>query len=165
MKKVLPILVIGWLVLLLVGITACGQPQKPVAPVEGAAAPEFSGTALNGETISLRELRGNPAVVTFWRSESPPALRELGILQELRAEKGDALGIISVNVKEDKARVEVLAKERKLTYPVILDPKLNLANLYKIDLMPTTFILDGSGIILKRANGGLTKQEILDVLK
>ncbi|MCL5935586.1 MAG: redoxin domain-containing protein [Firmicutes bacterium] len=164
-RKILPskLLLLALLVVVLAG---CGEKPRTVAPVEGAQAPDFSGPALNGKTIALKDLRGKQAVLSFWRTDSPPGIRELNALTELQEEKGDKVEILTVNVGEDKTQVDIFIKEKKLALPVILDDgKTTIAKLYRIDYIPTTFILDEQGVILKKVNGGMVKSEVDNVLK
>ena len=38
----------------------------PVAPVKGALAPDFTLTDLNGDEVSLGNLRGQAVLINFW---------------------------------------------------------------------------------------------------
>ena len=41
-------------------------PSLPIAPVPGAQAPDFTLTDLNGDEVSLGELRGQVVLLNFW---------------------------------------------------------------------------------------------------
>jgi len=49
--------------------TACGQPP---APQMGFAAPDFTLETLDGQSVTLSDLRGQAVVVNFWASWCPP---------------------------------------------------------------------------------------------
>ena len=46
--------------------TATPTADLPIAPVEGARAPDFTLTDLNGDEVSLSNLRGQPLLLNFW---------------------------------------------------------------------------------------------------
>jgi hypothetical protein len=47
-------------------VTATPVADLPVAPVPGARAPDFTLTDLNGNEVSLGDLRGQAVLVNFW---------------------------------------------------------------------------------------------------
>ncbi|HEX3032311.1 MAG TPA: TlpA disulfide reductase family protein [Bacillota bacterium] len=167
MKKRTAIYLLVFLLLLLLLVIAGQRFNQPVvAPVEGAKAPPISGRTVEGTDISLSDFNGRRVIITFWQTQSPPSLRELENLTALKRANGDKLGIITINEKGQQADIYSFVKNKKLLTPVVLDDaKYSLANLYKVDYMPTTFILDRHGIIVKKANGGMTAAEMLEYLK
>ena len=42
------------------------MPSLPIAPVPGAQAPDFTLTDLNGDEVTLGELRGQVVLLNFW---------------------------------------------------------------------------------------------------
>ena len=46
--------------------TATPTADLPIAPVMGARAPDFTLTDLNGDEMSLSNLRGQPLLLNFW---------------------------------------------------------------------------------------------------
>lgn len=75
MTRTLRWLLIVVLAALLVVLSACSgsamqNPSEtgdlPVAPVEGARAPELTLSDLDGEEIALSELRGKVILLNFW---------------------------------------------------------------------------------------------------
>lgn len=140
--------------------------QPLVGPVEGAKAPPISGNTIEGSNLSLADFSGRRVIITFWQTESQPSIRELETLTALKQANGNNLGIITINEKGTRQLVYTFVKDKKLLTDVIIDDKKHaLANLYKVDYMPTTFILDRHGIIVKKSNGGMTADEMLKYLK
>src|SRR5258708_20795773 len=43
------------------------------APVEGAPAPDFSLKSLDGQQVTLSQLKGHPILINFWPNWCPPA--------------------------------------------------------------------------------------------
>jgi len=120
---------------------------KP-APRRGAPAPEFTLTALNGETYSLSELQGKTVIVNFWATWCAPCREEMPDLQEIHDEYADeGLVILAVNANEPPATVQGFVDEYDITFPVLLDPGRAVSALYEVQAYPSTFFVDGDGRI------------------
>ena len=72
-----------------------------IGPDERAAAPEFSGTLLDGGDFDSTELDGGIAVLNFWGSWCAPCRVESPEFQEVYAEVRDrGVRFLGVNVKD-----------------------------------------------------------------
>ena len=70
----------------------------------------------------------------------------------------------AVNLQEDAAPVQKFMQERKADLPVVLDTKGAAATLYGVRAIPTTVVVDKEGKIAFRKTGGVTKEELEDVI-
>ena len=59
------------------------DPSLPIAPEIGAIAPNFSLTTVNGEQISLHDLRGKTVLVNYWVTWCVPCIEEMPILEKI----------------------------------------------------------------------------------
>lgn len=160
------LLLAGLSIFLLIVLAGCGNKPRNIAPVVGSQAPDFSGTTLDGKTVTLKDLEGKQTILCFWWAESPAATRELTTLNELKAEQGSKVEVLTINAGDDQLTVDTLFKEKKYSLPVILDDKkVTIVKLYRIDIMPTTFLLDKQGLILKKFTGGTEKSELISALE
>ena len=139
-------------------------------------APDFALRVLNEApgTLRLSEQRGGPVLLNFWATWCPPCRRELALLQGESGKLRDA-GIkvlaVSVDRPAQSAAASALAAELGLSYPVLLaDSKT--AETYSIlaerlfdrrrELaIPTSFLLDGEGRILKVFRGAVAPGQVL----
>ena len=66
------LLAVGMSAVLALGVAACGSDEPAQAQGGGqdevAAAPDFSGTTLDGEEVSLGGFGGKPTILVFWAS-------------------------------------------------------------------------------------------------
>lgn len=127
---------------------ADAQPAtRPAEPAVGHPAPDFALTTLDGAQFSLSELRGTPVVLNFWATWCGPCQRELPAMQAA-AERYDGLVVIAgVDQGEDAGTVQPFVDELQLTFPIPMDAEQDVGQRYNIKGLPTTFFIDGEGII------------------
>lgn len=114
-------------------------------------APDFSLTTLEGQRVSLSEMRGRVVFVDFWASWCPPCKKEFPELVRLTSEY-DPSRFVTMAVSEDKMRSNV---ERFVSaYPdlpenfhVLLDSRSDAVKKYSVLAMPTSFIIDAGGVV------------------
>lgn len=109
--------------------------------------------ALDGKPTTLATHTGKSAtVIVFTSFDCPVATSYLAQLDEfakLHAAKG--VGVVLVCPTDDKRdAVAKAAAGFKLTVPVLLDPKKELAGLLKAEITPEAFVLDTEGKVLYR---------------
>lgn len=116
--------------------------------VVGSVAPDFTLKSLSGENIRLAEQRGKTVLVTFWASWCSPCRIELPHFQKLQQDLGENnVTVLAVSADSRLDDVSRFAKELSLTVPMLFDPGLDVNQLYRVRAMPTTFIIDSSGVI------------------
>ncbi len=127
---------------------ACAKPPPPSLPSSlfGAPAPAFERAALDGRRVSSEALRGDVLVVEFFASYCEPCKRSLPALVKL-AERDPSLQIVAVGEDERRDRTATMAAEYGLTMPVIHDRGNVLAARFRIDGLPSTFVIDGEGAL------------------
>ena len=63
------------------------------------------------------------------------------------------------NVEPDAHNADAWLKQTPVSYPVLLDPKSQVSQLYQVQAMPTTVIVDRKGIVRFVHNGYLPGDE------
>lgn len=147
-------------VALAVASTACGgESQGPKSAVEASAegsghaevgkpAPDLSIRTLNGKgTISLASLAGKTVIVDFWATWCGPCKKSFPKLEEMQRQLGDGVVIVGVSVDDDDSGVLDFAKENGATFPIGWDEGHAIASRWKVSTMPTSFIVDGAGVV------------------
>lgn len=113
---------------------------------EYSDAPDFSLEDIDGNVINLEELlTEGPVFMSFWALWCTMCIRELDALRPYYDEF-DSLNITFLAISQDKARsipqVKPFAKSHKWAYIVILDPENVMRDLYHVQAMPTSFIIN-----------------------
>jgi len=120
-------------------------------------APDFILKDMDGEQHSLKQYRGKVVVINFWATWCPPCIREMPSLQKLyETFKSKSLVVLAINQWEDEDRVfEFMGRLNPApTFPVLFDSESKLSDLYKVQGLPSTYIINKQGKIVYRAKGG-----------
>ena len=139
--------------------SAVGAPMSSSpSPREGFLAPDFTLDTLDGNKVTLSELRGKVIVVNFWATWCLPCREETPAFEKAYERyKDSGMVILGVNLtdQDSVSNVESFVQEFKLTYPILLDRDGSVSNtLYQIRGLPTTFFVNREGIIRTVVVGG-----------
>ena len=126
----------------------------------GDAAPAFQATDLAGATVALDDFRGRVIVVNFWATWCPPCRVELPELDAYQAEMGGQVVVLGVDTGEPPATVEPFVGQHGLRFPILLDGDGAIAAAYGVVGLPTSLIVDRSGVVRERVTGPMTRDTL-----
>ncbi|MBI3562782.1 MAG: TlpA family protein disulfide reductase [Gammaproteobacteria bacterium] len=114
----------------------------------GQPAPDFALPNIDGKNIRLKELRGQVVLINYWASWCGPCRQEMPLLNDIY-KKYNKLGfvILGVNVEQDSNKAKGYLRDVPVSFPILYDMQNQLSKLYNINAMPTTVIVDRSGMI------------------
>ena len=129
----------------------CSANWNPVRiPEIDNPAPAFQLDDLDGQSVSLSGFRGRPVLVNFWATWCPPCRSEMPVLQEISTGKKwaeEGLVVLAIDIGESPSTARDYVRENGLTFPVLLDVAQDVFLRYYARAIPTTFFIDGEGII------------------
>jgi peroxiredoxin len=115
-------------------------------PTSGEQSPDFTLKSRDGGNIKLSEQRGNIVLVNFWASWCGPCREELPAFEKLYQEYQDlGVEILAVNVDSEAEKANVLLDDIEVSFPVLFDTSGEVSQLYDVNAMPTTVLVDRDG--------------------
>ncbi len=137
--------------------TSSGFLNSP-SPEVGSPAPDFTAQTLQGESVSLSDLRGQVVLINFWATWCAPCRVEMPAIQA-RYNRG-GFTVLAVDFDESAELVQAFVDDLELSFPVLLDPGGEIQNLYRVRGYPTSFFVDAEGIIRVFHIGDMSEAEI-----
>ncbi len=129
-------------------------------PQVGAPAPDFHLTTLEGRPVSLADYRGKILVINTWATWCPPCREETPDLiagAKHLAGAGD-VAFLGVDSTEEAPIVRAFVASKQLPYPQAIDGDKTFAKAYDIRAFPTTYVIDGTGVVRARYVGNISPQ-------
>jgi peroxiredoxin len=137
--------------------------QRPPSPQAGFPAPEFALVGMDGQTVRLADLKGQPVVLNFWATWCPPCQAEMPALQALTdAYAGRGVTVLGVNQAEGADQVRGFLQSKGIDFPVVLDADAGVSQAYRVRSLPTTFFIDREGVIDEIVIGGPLSRALLE---
>jgi len=116
--------------------------------LKGKDAPDFTLTDVDGNTVTLSELKGKVVFLDFWATWCPPCRESLPHTQALSqhemAKSGD-LVVLAVNAREEVDKVKKFMQDNSYSFRVVLDTNGEVLNRYKVQGIPTFVLIDRGG--------------------
>ena len=119
-------------------------------------APPLPRNALAGTPVTLTLLGGRPALIDFFASWCGPCSTEASAVERAaRALRGRA-HVAAVDWSDSPRYALQFITHHGWTFPVLSDPNGVTGNAYGIEGLPTAFVLDARGRVVKRLLGPQT---------
>lgn len=138
-------------------LVALGTAGPALAGVEvGDRAPELvQAKDGRGKRVKLKAYQGKVVVLTFGASWCKPCKKELPAWDKLaRQYKGKKVVFLAVNIDKELGKGQAFMKEARLgAMQAAYEPDGATVESYEPPTMPTTYVIDGRGIVRFRHEG------------
>ncbi len=140
-------------------VSASSVVDIPVGLSVGYRAPELEFPSPDGKKLSLSSLRGKIVLIDFWASWCPPCRIEnpnlVNVFNSYKDKKfnnGDGFTIYSVSLDQDRSKWIDAIKSDNLSWKNHVSDLKGWqavpAAMYQIRAIPSSFLIDGEGIII-----------------
>lgn len=107
----------------------------PLGNMAQAATPE----------LDIASLKGRVVYIDFWASWCGPCRQSFPWMKAMQAKYGKDLAIIAINVDQEKKKADDFLAEFQPAFSVLFDPAGTLASQFKVQTMPSSYMLDHTG--------------------
>lgn len=129
-------------------------PLKLFALETEAYAPDFNVITENSHYITLSQFQGNVVYLDFWASWCSPCKKSLPWMDKIQkkyAQQG--LVILALNLDTKKKDANKLLASKDYSFQVAYDPKGETAEMYSLNTMPSSYLIDRNGKLKKVFKG------------
>jgi peroxiredoxin len=123
------------------------QPARAVDA--GQPAPQFALASLSGEgNVSIGAHRGKVVYVDFWASWCAPCLKAVPALEKLRKEfPASDFQVLAINLDREPEKARKFLEDHPVGYPSASDPAGKLPEMFGLETMPTSYLIDRKGVV------------------
>ncbi|MFZ0958412.1 MAG: redoxin domain-containing protein [Candidatus Sulfotelmatobacter sp.] len=113
-------------------------------------APPFAITTLDGQRISMDDLKGKVVLIDFWATWCAPCREALPHMREIAKKfEGQPLVVLSVSLDSDERRWKDFVAKNGMTWSQCRDGGFTgeVAKLFGVEAIPHTFTIDADGVL------------------
>ncbi len=141
--------------------SAPAQIQSSIPGKVEFPAPELTLTDVQGQTVSLADYRGQWVLVNNWATWCPPCRAEMPELNAYyEAHKDEDFVLIGISSGDTQAQIEEFIQVYGLSFPMWQDPTSASLSAFRMDYLPSSFVIDPSGTVRLAWTGAITLQTL-----
>jgi cytochrome c biogenesis protein CcmG, thiol:disulfide interchange protein DsbE len=147
---------LGWLPLIAAPLLAgaCAEQPRTYRPLAaGDEAPAFGAPDLEGDSLTLKNLRGQAVLLNVWATWCPPCREEMPHLQQLHemyGERGLRVVGVSVDTRGSESAIHQFLADAGVTFTILHDAADVVSREFRTIGVPETFLIDPEGVIRRR---------------
>lgn len=119
---------------------------------------------LNGNKLPVIQ-QGKITIINFWATWCPGCREEMPELDRFVAKHGKNVGFYAINLQETPEKVKAFMEKNQYKIPVLLDHDGAVGRKFQVNVIPTTIVIDKTGIIKYRHAGNVTVADLEAVLQ
>ena len=140
----------------------CAPDAAPPRVAIGEPAPRYATATLAGDSTSTSALAGKVVLLNIWATWCAPCRDEIPYLESLyerhRAQGLEVVGV-SVDARGQESAIKDFAQAFRMTYPIWRDPDERVQSLYMALGVPSTYLIDRTGILRWRRLGTIRESD------
>jgi thiol-disulfide isomerase/thioredoxin len=126
----------------------------------GAPAQSFTVPRTDGRSDALANYRGHVVLLNLWATWCPPCRQEMPDLERFaRAEAGKVI-VLGVDQGESAAVAAAFARDRGVTFPILVDESQQYGRTYAAVGLPTSIVVGRDGRVVRGIDGAMTLDQM-----
>lgn len=119
--------------------------------------PNVSFVDTQGGSIQLKQFKGKVVLVSLWATWCSPCIKEIPQMEAIRQTNlENNLVVVPISIDKESDQVAPFLKRHGLShYQTWLDPQMNIDKIMPADVVPATYVFDGSGNLVGFLRGYL----------
>lgn len=127
---------------------------------------DFTLNKLDGEPLTLSDYKGiKPVVLDFFATWCPNCRRDMPRLSKLYEEYGDQIEVIGINLQERKSTVEKYISSTNILFPIVLDPRSEVARQFGVQYTNFHVLISKEGVIVGTVPGDINESQLLSLIQ
>ena len=123
--------------------------------------PDVRLTDLQGHPVAFSDYKGQVILYNAWATWCPPCKEEMPTLEAYyKAHQQNGFVVIAIEDGEPVKDVAAYAKEMSLTFPIWPDLKWVATNAFRINNLPTSYVIDRNGVVRLKWYGSITREKL-----
>ena len=144
----------GFLWVLILAALACNREPGGFQPLAaGDPVPDFAAPVIDGDSLHLSSLEGQPVLLNVWATWCPPCREEMPALQALHEELGPrGLRVVGVSVdsRGSEETIRRFLEEGGYTFTILHDASDAVSRQFRTIGVPESFLIDAEGRVVRR---------------
>jgi cytochrome c biogenesis protein CcmG/thiol:disulfide interchange protein DsbE len=117
----------------------------------GDRAPNFTVTAENGRSVSVKDFGGKLLLVNFWATWCPPCVDEIPGLNEMYRQLGPkGLVIVAISQDKDENAYKQFLEKNPLAFLTVRQPSQDIQLSYGTIQIPESYLIDRNGRVIEK---------------
>lgn len=148
----------NWLILLIIGVAACGPKQMKNAPA-------FTFKNVEGKKQSLTDFKGKYVMLLFWNKACRSCIKDFPKVQDFYSELGGKdFELIAINVGDKIEASQEFKKKFGVTFTMLGDLQAVTEDLYQLEAFPTNVFIAPDGKVIRTIVGPVVDKNQVDVV-
>lgn len=156
------VVIVTLTVVIVLGMGFGTDPHAVPSVLAGKPAPDCTLSNLEGEPLTIADLRGKPVLLNFWSTWCVPCKTEHALLQQAAKAYGEKVEFIGVVYQDTADKARAYLSRLGSEYGQYIDPDSKCAIDYGVAGVPETFFINPQGIVSNKQVGPVTPSIIRD---
>ena len=99
---------------------------------------------VNGDLVSLEEMKGKVIFINVWATWCPPCIAEMPNINNLKKEMGDEVVFVMLSMDDDFEKAKAFINRKEFDLPIYALAS-SLPEMYESTAIPSTFVISAAG--------------------